>query len=215
MEATRGNRYKITSTFVEKEFYNTPSIINIIHPENDILKLKCLLGILNSRLITWYHTKVHPKANAITSIPKILIKDIRKLPLPERLRENEIVFLVDQALNKRGKVKLLESSFCTLMKSKFDIKTISKKLQNWNELKFVEFLKELDKVLKRSAKENETKFIKLSLKEDAEWMTYFEEEKEKVKELKTEIDKIDREIDEMVYELYCLTKEEIEIVENN
>jgi hypothetical protein len=36
-----------------------------------------------------------------------------------------------------------------------------------------------------------------------------------VKEIKKEIDKTDREIDKMVYELYGLTDEEIEIVENS
>jgi len=34
-------------------------------------------------------------------------------------------------------------------------------------------------------------------------------------ELKSEIDKIDKEIDEKVYELYGLTDEEIKVVESN
>ena len=46
-------------------------------------------------------------------------------------------------------------------------------------------------------------------------MQYFNEQKQKAEELKTEIDKTDKEIDQMVYELYGLTKEEIEIVENS
>tara|TARA_B100000989_G_scaffold56586_1_gene38260 strand:+ start:5710 stop:5880 length:171 start_codon:yes stop_codon:yes gene_type:complete len=40
-------------------------------------------------------------------------------------------------------------------------------------------------------------------------------EQKKAITIKTEIDKIDNEIDQMVYELYSLTKEEIEIVENS
>jgi len=46
-----------------------------------------------------------------------------------------------------------------------------------------------------------------------EWMELFEEKKAEVVALQEEIDKTDREIDQMVYELYGLTEEEINIVE--
>lgn len=83
MEVTRGSRYKLTSTFVDKEFYNTPSIINIIHPANDNTELHYLTGLINSSLYTWYHLKMHSKAQAITSIPKILVREVRNLPFPK------------------------------------------------------------------------------------------------------------------------------------
>jgi len=57
--------------------------------------------------------------------------------------------------------------------------------------------------------------IKLSLSEEAEWMEYFNEQKAKALELKAEIDKTDKEIDHMVYELYGLTDDEIKIVEES
>lgn len=81
MEVTRGEKYKITAAFVEKEFYNTPSIINIIHKNNDIGELLCLLALINSRLFTWYHLSVHSKSHAQTSIPKILVREIKNLPI--------------------------------------------------------------------------------------------------------------------------------------
>ncbi len=46
-------------------------------------------------------------------------------------------------------------------------------------------------------------------------MQYFNEQKEKAQALKSEIEKADKEIDQMVYELYGLTEEEIKIVENS
>src|SRR5690606_28270174 len=94
------------------------------------------------------------------------------------------------------------NNFILLLQSKFDITKPSKKLQNWHELVYGEFLKEL--------KKNK---IQLSLNEEAEWMQYFNEQKQKATELKAEIDKTDKEIDQMVYELYGLTDEEIKIVE--
>jgi hypothetical protein len=48
-----------------------------------------------------------------------------------------------------------------------------------------------------------------------DWMEVFETKKVEVLKLKAEIDKTVNEIDQMVYELYGLNKEEIQIVENS
>lgn len=45
------------------------------------------------------------------------------------------------------------------------------------------------------------------------WMEVFEDKKAEAQVLQAEIDKTDREIDQMVYELYDLNQEEIKIVE--
>ena len=48
-----------------------------------------------------------------------------------------------------------------------------------------------------------------------EWMEVFETKKKEALELKSEIDRTDKEIDQLVYELYGLSEEEIQIVENS
>ena len=55
--------------------------------------------------------------------------------------------------------------------------------------------------------------IKLNLKRQDEWATYFDEYKADIQALQKEIDHTDAEIDRMVYTLYGLTEEEIKIVE--
>lgn len=67
---------------------------------------------------------------------------------------------------------------------------------------YAEFITELAK-----------KKVKLTLKEEAEWEAYFLEKAKQALALKSEIDKTDKEIDQMVYKLYDLTEEEIKIVE--
>lgn len=49
--------------------------------------------------------------------------------------------------------------------------------------------------------------------EKFEWMEYFNKKKAEANALQAEIDALDRQIDQMVYELYGLTEEEIRIVE--
>ena len=56
-------------------------------------------------------------------------------------------------------------------------------------------------------------FKKQGIKLD-DWEEYFNNFKTEINELQKQIDKTDKEIDQMVYDLYGLTKEEIEIVEN-
>jgi hypothetical protein len=57
--------------------------------------------------------------------------------------------------------------------------------------------------------------VPLTKKDEFEWMELFEENKKKALELKFQIDQTDKEIDRMVYALYGLTEEEIQIVENS
>ena len=99
--------------------------------------------------------------------------------------------------------------------TKYEVSNFSGKLLKWNELEFADFIKELEKMRKKVAKEEESEYIKLSLAEEAEWMQYINQQKQKASELILEIDKVDKEIDGMVYELYGLSEEEVEIVENS
>ena len=200
MEVTRGDTHRLTATLLEKEYFNTPSLINIIKKQDNLGCLYSLLAIINSRLISWYHTKAHSKANAETSIPKILVKDLRSLP----------IISVDIKLSQKSEMMLslneelqtLSEKFIRTLQRKFDIDKLSKKLENWHEITYAEFIKELAK-----------KKIKMSLADEAEWEEYFLAEQTKAKQLIAEIDRTDREIDQMVYQLYDLTADEIAIIE--
>lgn len=110
--------------------------------------------------------------------------------------------------NKMSKFKtdLVEQSqkFQRTIQRKFELEELPKKLQDWYLLSYAEFIKELGK-----------KKVKLSLSEEAEWEDYFNSESKKALELKSHIDATDKAIDKMVYELYGLSEEEIEIVEKS
>ena len=104
-------------------------------------------------------------------------------------------------------LKLITQKFTTYFSSQYHLEKISVKLEKWYELSFVDFIKELNKAIKTA------KGIPLTKKDEFEWMELFEDNKKKTLALKAEIDKTDKEIDQMVYELYGLTEEEIKIVE--
>ena len=101
------------------------------------------------------------------------------------------------------------NTFILFFSKQFKLQKLPKKLQNWHELEFIDFIKELNKTIKKVSGE------KLSKMNEMEWMEVFESKKAEAQNLKTEIDTTDNEIDQMVYELYGLNEEEIAIVENS
>jgi type I restriction-modification system DNA methylase subunit len=188
---------------------NTAHIFKINNAEYSIFGL---LGILNSKLMGFYFKNKFSEDDDV--FPKAKIGQCKKLPISINLRNN-INFndLVKKIISSLDEVNILSKNFSELLSSKFSISKPTKKLQNWHELDFSDFIKELDKVRKKSVKERGIEYNTLSLSVEAEWMQYFNEQKQKAEKLKIEIDKTDRKIDEMVYELYGLTEEEINIVE--
>ena len=88
------------------------------------------------------------------------------------------------------------------------IEKLSKKLQNFEELEFDDFVKEYTKAkkIKFTDKLEERNFKN-------NWKALFENDKTLTCKLKEEIKQTDKEIDQMVYKLYDLTEDEIKIVE--
>ncbi|WP_103665010.1 Eco57I restriction-modification methylase domain-containing protein [Gracilimonas amylolytica] len=160
---------------------------------------KSLLGILNSKMGWWLITKY---CTQIRGGCQLIWKYFGQIPIPEL--NGELDDLVEQMIELNNELQKHTDALCDLLQSKFDIEKLSRKLQSWHELTFKQFLKELKK-----------KKVKLTLEEEAEWMDYFQKQKSRADELKTQIAQTDSEIDEMVYGLYGLNKEEIEVVEGS
>ncbi len=104
---------------------------------------------------------------------------------------------------------LLTNKFCEYQLRSANIEKLTRRLEYWFELEFSEFIKELNKAIKKSGG------LKLTKTDEMEWLELFGTQKAEAQTLKAEIVKADKEIDLMVYELYNLAEEEIQIVENN
>jgi len=163
-----------------------------------------LSGLLNSKLLNFYH-KYRFLDLEKELFQKVLIANCKRFPIVHQSdlnMESNIVESVQSTIELKNNEHNLLNKFIFHLQSKFTIDKPSKKLQNWPSLDFKGFLGELKK-----------KKVKLTLDEEAEWMDYFEKKKAEAIALQSEIDRLDREIDEMVYELYGLTEEEVKVVE--
>jgi hypothetical protein len=186
-----------------KQYFNNGGDIRAIKIINDDFNTKYVIGLLNSTLINWLYGYIgKPKGNSreYFNIPLSLI------PIHKTKSEiqNYLIEKVDNIILKKERFQDNVQKFQRTIQRKFELEDLPKKLQNWYLLTYPEFIKELAK-----------KKVKLSLSQEAEWEDYFMQESKKALELKSQIDATDKAIDTVVYDLYGLTEEEIEIVENS
>lgn len=165
--------------------------------------------IINSKLINWFFRyKFSDKhmAGGYISVNNLLLQQI-----PFRKIENHKV-AKELALNAnqlRVELEKCVIHFSTFFLQNAKINKVSRKLENWHELDFADFIKELNKANKKTGDTPLTK------KDEFEWLELFDDNKKKAQELQNQITNTEKAIDEMVYELYGLTQEEKDIVENS
>lgn len=172
---------------------------------NNIKNLSYYLCLLNSKFAQFYIRKIiAPRIGNAFVETKII--HLLLIPVPKSSDSNiEKAYQLSHNLTKeKNKFHLFVSKFHRNLQRELSLEILSKKLQNWYGISFADFLKELVK-----SKAN------LSLSQKAEWEDYFNKEKEKAQTFQSEITKTVKEIDQMVYELYGLSEEEIEIIEKN
>ncbi len=159
--------------------------------------LKYILTILNSSLINWWF-------NDTFKMPTISGYELNQIPFKILKFEDQKIYIEKAenliALNKQLQEKL--STFLSRIQSNFTIGKLSNKLKEFYNYDFKTFLSELKK-----------KKITLTLKQQDEWEAYFNEYKTEINQLQQQINRTDKEIDQLVYKLYDLTEEEIKIVE--
>ena len=96
------------------------------------------------------------------------------------------------------------NKFSTLTTSDFGLNKLSKKIETFYLLNWAEFEKEL----------NKNKIKLLGIQKD-DWLDRFERLKKQALNIINQIDQDSNQIDRMVYEIYGLTDDEIQIVENS
>ena len=69
----------IFAAITDEELYHDPAIIVV--KDAPAYSLNCVLGILNSRLASFFHFNHSPKATK-GAFPKILVQDIKEFPIP-------------------------------------------------------------------------------------------------------------------------------------
>jgi len=171
--------------------------------KNDILKYETLTCILNSKLMDFYYKFLVPEEGR--TFAEVKAVNLKRLPIKDKdFSQEQFVQKATLMFNLNKNLYETKQNFT----NELDIEKIPKKLQNFEDLTFDEFVKEYKKAkkLKFADKLEERNFKN-------EWRTLFENDSKIALGLKSQINQTDKEIDSTVYKLYGLSDEEIKIVE--
>ena len=171
--------------------------------------MKPILAILTTNVCSTFFKNSNVNLNR-QAFPKLNVNNILEFPLPDKLSEESINYLsekVDTILSLNKDLQAVNKKFGNYFSGQYKLEKLPKKLENWSELSFTDFITELNKAIKTTGQTQLTK------KDEFEWLDVFEENKTKAQTLKSQIETTEKAIDAMVYELYGLSEEEIGIVE--
>lgn len=194
-------KVKLQVAFDDYGYYWNVSIHLVKHEKETVLR--SLLCILNSALITFYAKEkkfIMWAEEWSKKTPQIRKWDVELLPIPLNFLQKEGKFwdLSKIMMQLNNELHSMSESFLKNISAKYKIEKVTRKLEKWWELDFVDFIKELK--------------VSIPLEEQEELMNYFEKRSMEVREIVSRIEATDKEIDEMVFELYGLNEEEKRII---
>ena len=183
--------------------YNGFIVRNNIHiimkNSKSVLSLKCLLAILNSRLLDFYYFTINPEKGE--ALAEVKLYHLGLLPFPKNIQDKEQILsdCTDKMLELHKEFKEKKNRFVRRVQQNFSIKKITRNIESFYDYDFMDFVKELRK----------QKIILTAFQQD-EYEEYFNVYKTQINQLQKEINEIDLKIDNIVFDLYQIDKEEID-----
>jgi type I restriction-modification system DNA methylase subunit len=177
----------------------------MIISENEDYNLYYLLSLLNSNLLFWIFNQISPQIEGKRL--RYVKQYVEQLPIYPATPEEQKPFIIkaDKMLEFNRNLQDEVNSFKDWFMHSFNIEKLSQKLEKYYELSFDDFL-------------NEVKKKKVDVKSRDNYQTLkeeFEKSNTIINPLLQKIKETDNEIDQMVYNLYGLTPEEIQIIEES
>ena len=176
------------------------TMYNIVLLDNSFSE-NYLLSVLNSSFTKYYFLSKYSDGKQL--FPKIKGYQLKELPIPNISQEAQQPFinLANQMLSLNEEFSAKKNRFLRRLEENFKLDKLTKKLENFYEFDFSVHKEELKK-----------KKIELSFKQQDEWQDYFEEYKKDLLALQHQIQTTDNQIDNLVFELYGLSEEEIRLI---
>lgn len=182
--------------------YFTLDTTHLIIPQT--IDAKYLLALVNSKLMNFYYSVLVPEIGK--TFAEVKIVNLKQLPIcpstPEQ--ETQIIEMVNQRIELTEELQKEVNGFKHWLKKTFKVERLSKKLENYYELTEDEFFNEL----KRKGVDTRSRRNREHLEEE------FKESLVIINPLLHKIEQVDNEINNVIYELYNLTQEEIKVIEN-
>ncbi len=167
---------------------------------------KFLLCVLNSKLAWYFFRDVCAVLGDSDKGGRLRFKKqyVDKLPIanPTPEQQTALAALADRMLTLTEQLQTLTKQVADLFQSDLGVGKLTDKLRHWPALDWPALLAELAK-----------QKVSISLPKQMEWKPFYADQQAKATALQTERTVTNRQIDQLVYALYCLTDAEIVLVE--
>jgi len=176
--------------------------------KSENVNLKYILCCINSSLLSKYARTKYKQTALRGGYIELRVNQVKNLPIKKVSKEEEQPFIEKANIMLELNKKLHESKQNFI--NELALEKVSKKIYDFEDLSFEEFIKEYKKIkkLKFIDKLEERNFKDM-------WSSLFENDRKIVLDLKLQIRETDRDINNMVYTLYGFNKDEIKIIENS
>ncbi|SNA83429.1 Eco57I restriction-modification methylase domain-containing protein [Flavobacterium psychrophilum] len=197
------SKNKLLVTFLNEGFIIDQSVFIARFIENN-LNPKYILSILGSTLMSFYFKNKYSEFDDL--FPKVKLQHFKDFPIQKIEESLQVTYInkVDFLLELNKQLQKQQAKVINMLQRDYGLEKPTKKLETWYELTVQDFFKELAKA----------KIVLSAIQKD-EVQEYFETYQKQAVATKNQITATDKKIDAMVYELYGLSNEEIEIVENS
>ena len=193
---------KITATIPNKDDFIIVDTINQLKITDTNISSYYILGLLNSKINNWYAYRfIYGKAIRTMQFDNPVTD---RIPIVIDKQEN-VTSCVKQLLFLHKKLLDVQQKFTTTVKTTLNLEKLDNKILNIQELKFDEFSNSISKLTKK----------KLSPKENAQWVEYFDEEKNNAVEIMKKITYNENELNQLFYDIFKLTEDEINLIESS
>jgi len=148
----------------------------------------------------YQHENFQDVGKALAQVKKVFVE---RFPIVVAEDQSTVISLVDRLLETNQARFDKSKHFIEFLSTMYEPKSISEKLLEFYKMDFKSFINELKK-----------QKVKLTPKQEMDLMPLFQEKSLELSNLSQEINKLDAQLDEVVYKLYGLNEEEIKIVES-
>lgn len=172
----------------------------VFSKDNQVISNKYLLGLLNSKFMSWFYQAEHPTevGKPMAQVKKAFVEE-----LPLAIAEKDVIYAVEQYVETLLSLcqtrQQQKQKFLGYIKSAYEPKSISERLEDFSTLTFKEFVSELKK-----------QKAKLTASQQMDLLTLFEEQKSEISSITSQIATVQTALDDLVFTIYQIPQDAAE-----
>jgi type I restriction-modification system DNA methylase subunit len=162
----------------------------------------CLVAILNSKLVEYFYKTISSSIRG--GFLRFIGQYLEQIPIPQVKTDlkNPLSMLVDRVLNLYSQSQELQQQALEVLRAEYNLPKITQKLGKFLSLGWNEFIEELEK-----------QRIRIDLTQKDTLNIWFRDKQDTAKNINESLEKLQKEIDKHVYNLYQLNDAEIKLIE--